>query len=215
LRPSWARPTALPAAAALPRPSDEIRRPSAQIAWSKRPDGQDPKTLAPILSLSHSLLASLDGGWRRPPSPSGRRAAGASPATAPPHGSVVELFPPPLSHSLSRRVSAALEAAEPVHGQRPPAMARRRGSFLFPFSSSFAQRRPQHRRPSLLTGDGQRHALCPQRGPFPFGRGGGKPLHCPWFFFPEPPLDAHGNRAEQTRPETTVFFAGEPEAQTR
>jgi hypothetical protein len=30
------------------------------------------------------------------------------------------------------------------------------------------------------------------------------------FFFPVPPLDAHGNRAEWARPETAALFAGEP-----
>jgi hypothetical protein len=39
------------------------------------------------------------------------------------------------------------------------------------------------------------------------------PPPLPWFFFPEPPMDAHGDRAEQTRPETAAFFAGEPEGQ--
>jgi hypothetical protein len=47
----------------------------------------------------------------------------------------------------------------------------------------------------------------PPEGFFPFGRGGGE-LPLPWFFFPMPPMDAHGNREEQARPKTAVHFSG-------
>jgi hypothetical protein len=36
--------------------------------------------------------------------------------------------------------------------------------------------RPRRRRATAVDGG---NALCPRRGPFPFGRGGGKPLHSP------------------------------------
>jgi hypothetical protein len=32
----------------------------------------------------------------------------------------------------------------------------------------------------------------------------------PVFFYPVPPLDAHGNRAERAWPKTAALFAGEP-----
>jgi hypothetical protein len=47
----------------------------------------------------------------------------------------------------------------------------------------------------------------PPEGFFPFGHGGDE-LPLPWFFFPMPPTDAHGNREEQARPEAAHFAGG-------
>jgi hypothetical protein len=178
-----------PASAGRCVPSDWIRRSRAENAGSKRTrtGWQNPSPH----SRSRSQLLSTRGGSGGDRVALDRRATGdgrSSPRRR-------RMKHTPLHLFLFSFCSLSRHSVLPVAALRVPSPGGR-WSLLRP-----------RRRPATAVDGG--NALCPRRGPFPFGRGGGE-LPTALVLLPMPPSDAHGDRAEQARPETAVLFAGEP-----
>jgi hypothetical protein len=144
--------------------------------------GRNLATLSPHSSLPRPCSALP---WRRleETAEPGRRAPGASPATAPPQGGMAEPFsrlPPCLSEpdgSMRRRPSPAVDAP-PVTASTTTAGGRPSILLLFSVRSArvrWSLWRPRRRRATAVDGG----KLFAPKGSFPFGCGGGKLLHCP------------------------------------